>query len=124
MERATKELWSRRVIYICGAVAGIGIFGFVLTGVIVEARQLWGEGAAAFFADASLRVAGGALIAILSSTPYVLLARAARQPGPPTFFASICVVTFAVQLLLTINALFLGRTSTAPIGILFIPFYL
>ena len=114
----------RRVILVCGAVIAVLVFAFVVVGVVAEARQLLSEGASAFFSDAAVRIGLGACIALLSAVPYVLLARAARQPGPPRFFAIVSVLTLAVQLWFMANALFFGETSTAPIGMFFIPIYL
>lgn len=114
----------RRIIQACGAAAFVLVFGFALVGVISEARQLMQEGVGSFVADAALRAAFGALIGLLSAAPYAILYRAARQPGPPAFFAAVSVLTFAAQLWLTGQALFFAQSSTAPIAILFIPFYL
>jgi hypothetical protein len=124
LELSASQLVPRRIIYACGASVAILLLGFVLVGVVVEAQQLWRNGAAEFFADAGMRLVFGALVALLSAAPYVLLARAARWPGPPVFFAIIGVLTLAAQLWLTISALFFGRTSTAAIGVLFIPLYM
>jgi hypothetical protein len=124
MKRTTIDLWSRRIIPVCGAVIGTVVYGFVLTGVIVEAPELWREGAAAFLSDAGLRLVSGAFIALLSAAPYILLARAARQPGPLMPFAIASLLTFGIQLWLMIQALFFARSSTAPIALLFIPLYL
>jgi hypothetical protein len=124
MKKTTIDLWPRRIITVCGAIIGTLVYGFVLTGVILEAPELWREGAAAFISDAGLRLVFGAFIALLSTAPYFLLARAARHSGPPVPFAIASLLTFAVQLWLMIQALFFARSSTAPIALLFIPLYL
>lgn len=116
--------WPQRTLFACGAAVGTLVFGFALAGVIAEAPQQWSEGMAVFASDAGARLGFGALIAVLSTLPYTLLARAARRTGPPVFFACIGVLTLALQIWLSINALFLGHSSTASIAVLFIPFYL
>jgi hypothetical protein len=47
-------------INVCGAIAGALLFGTALTGILVEAGQLWREGAALFFSDAGMRLFVGA----------------------------------------------------------------
>jgi hypothetical protein len=124
MKDARNGLWPRRTIQTCGVAVGVLVFGFVLLGVVAEAPTQWNAGAARFLSDAGLRLGFGALVALFSAAPYVLLAKAARQPGPPALFAYVGVFTLALQIWLSINALFLGQTSTAPIAMLFIPLYL
>lgn len=124
MKEALTALWPRRTIQTCGVAVGALVFGFVLLGVVTEAPTLWSAGVTDFLSDAGLRLGFGALVALFSTAPYILLARAARQPGPPAFFAYVGVFTLVLQIWLSINALFLGRSSTAPIEMLFIPLYL
>ena len=72
---------GRRTFYLCGAAAGALIFGAALTGVLVEAREVWRESGATFYlADAAMRLFLGACLGILAATPYLLLERASRKP--------------------------------------------
>ncbi len=112
-----------RVIYACGMVVAVLVFGVVLLGVVIEARELWREGASTFFADAAGRLVGGALVAFLSAAPYFILAVAARQSSHPASFAVLGTLMLGLQLFLTVKMLFLAHSSTASIGVLFVPFY-
>jgi hypothetical protein len=111
-------------VYVCGAVAASIMMGTVLVGILGESRQLWREGAAFFFSDVGLRLFGGACIAILSGAPYLMLASAARKVGPPQLFKIAAVVILVGQLCFMSYILFFVHSSTAAIGLLFMPLYL
>jgi hypothetical protein len=118
------NLTPLHIIHLCSAIGGILIFGVALTGLIVEAPELWREGPGTFFTDTAVRLVFGALVALLTATPYLLLAVAARRSGPPMLFAVVSIFMFGLHLWLSIQALFFARSSTASIGLLFIPIYL
>lgn len=116
---------GRRTFYLCGAVAGALIFGAALTGILVEARELWRQGGATFFlSDAGMRLFFGGCLGILTAVPYLLLARAARKTGPPILFVVAAMSMLAFQVLFTIYILFFARSSTASISLMFMPLYL
>jgi hypothetical protein len=111
-------------ISICGAVAGALIFGVVLIGIVVEASQLWRHGVAIFLSDAGMRLFVGACLGLLSAAPYMLLARASRKTGPPMLFLMAAIAMLAIQLWVMAYILFIARSSTAPIALMFMPLYL
>ena len=115
--------WST-TINVCGAVAGALMFGTALTGVLVEARQLWREGAASFFSDAGMRLFVGACLGILTAAPYLLLAKASRTTGPPILFLMAAMSMLALQLWLMTYTLLFAHGSTAPVALMFMPLYL
>jgi hypothetical protein len=122
MEVSNKD--ADGTFYVCGAVAGTLMLGIAVMGILVEARQLWSEGAANFFSDAGMRLFGGACIAILSGAPYLMLASAPRKVGPPIIFKIAAVAILVGQLCFMSYILFFADSSTASIGLLFMPLYL
>jgi len=111
-------------INVCGAIAGALLFGTALTGILVEAGQLWREGAAFFFSDAGMRLFAGACLGILGAAPYLLLAKASRKTGPPMLFLVAAILMLAFQLWFMTYTLFLARSSTAAVALMFMPLYL
>lgn len=116
---------SLAAFHVCGAIAGALMFGVVLIGVLAEARQLWrDQGATSFLSDAGMRLFFGAWIGFISAAPYLLLASASRKAGPAVLFVAAAVSMLAFQLCFMIYMLFLERSSTAGIALVFMPLYL
>ena len=110
--------------YPCGCVAGALIFATILAGVFADFGRLWHEGATIFLSDAGIRIFLGVCIALVSAAPYVLLAKAAGKVDLPGFFTTAATSLLAFQIWFMVKTLFFTRSSTASIGLLFMPFYL
>lgn len=112
------------LIRLCGVLMTLLVFGFVLSGVLREAPHMLREGVHGFLPDAVMRLAFGGAVGLISALPYVILAGASRRSTAPHFHVAASLVMLFVQLWLMVDALFLARSSTAGIAVLFIPFYL
>lgn len=115
---------ARRMIIACAVIAMLIPLAVVLKGIAVEAPVLWRNGAESFVADAGARIAVGTAVALLHLVPYFLVARAMRLTGPPAAYASAAAVMLAFQVFVTVRILFFERSSTAALGLMFMPAYL
>lgn len=115
---------ARRMIFACAVISMLIPLAVVLKGIVVEAPVPWRNGPAGFAADAAARVAVGTAVALLHLVPYFLVARTMRLTGPPAAYASAAAVMLAFQVFVTVRILFFERSSTAALGLMFMPAYL
>lgn len=115
---------AHRTSSTCSLVAGLLVFGAVVLGILVEVRALWREGVSFFMRDAGMRLAFGACLAILCAAPYLLIAKASRKGGPSMLYSAAAVLMLAFQIWFMAQTLLFARSSTAAIGVLFMPLYL
>ncbi len=114
----------RRLIHLLGTTVWAGTYGIGIYFFVREASQILHEGIAFFLLDLVTRIVLGLVITALGVLPYLVGSIAAARSGASVTMFVACAVVFVVDVWERVNAIFLSASSTAPLAILFIPFYL